>query len=257
MNKLPLILLLPVLSGISVAAETSALAPVVLSSGAAQPSAAPAAPVSYNYGMEQRKKGDYAAAKETFLKLLEQSPDNGGALEGLALTCLSLGQYVEAQGYLERWNARSPRSAYILGLLARARSRQRDEDGVLQAYKEIVECDPRDCVVRERLDSSMERLSAGVFPRGRSYKSYSMEGLDTARPQRILYEGNSGGSRFRAPLKPGLDLIGGVEIREEAQRNDGQGFTYYDILDQVYSAGLNGRPSRGLSWGAEYGQSVV
>ena len=207
--------------------------------------------------MEQRKRGDYAAAKETFLKLLEQSPDSGGALEGLSLTCLSLGQYEEARGYLERWNAQSPRSAYILGLRARVQNRQRDEAGALLTYKEMVECDSRDCVARRNLDSSMELLRAGVFPWGKSYKSYSMEGLDTASPQRIIYEGRSGGSRFRVPLKPRLDLIGGIEVREEAQRNDLRDFTYYDILDQVYSAGLNGRPSRDLNWEAEYGQSVL
>jgi hypothetical protein len=84
-----------------------------------------------------------------------------------------------------------------------------------------------------------------------------MEGLDTPGPQRILYSGASAGGRFRASLKPGLDLIGGAEIREEAQKNDGRGFTYYDIREQVYSAGLNGRPNRDLSWEAEYGQSVL
>jgi hypothetical protein len=103
----------------------------------------------------------------------------------------------------------------------------------------------------------MEKLSPGVFPYGKTYKSYSMEGLDTPSPQRILYEGASAGGRFRASLKPGLDLTGGAELREEAQKNDGQGFTYYDIREQVYSAGLNGRPNRNLSWEAEYGQSAL
>jgi len=254
-----LILLLLSACGLpAVSAENKEQALPSLSSDTVKLSAAPAAaPVSYDYGMEQRKRGDYAGAKETFLKLLEKSPDSGGAFEGLALTCISLGQYGEAQGYLERWNAFSPRSPYILGLLARAQSRQRDEDGALRTYEQIVECDPRDCSARERLDSYMERLRGGAFPRGRAYKSYSMEGLDTPNPQRILYEGNSAGSRFRVPLKPRLDLIGGAEIREEAQRNDGQGFTYYDILEQIYTAGLNGRPSRNLNWEAEYGKSVL
>ncbi len=246
---LPLLLLT---AGPGAGAQPGGQAPVVLSSAAAAE-----APVSYSYGMEQRKRGEYAAARETFLKLLERSPDSGGAFEGLALTSISLGKYSDAQGYLERWNALSPRSAYILGLLARSRNAQRDAEGALETYKEIVDCDPRDCTARERLDSAMEKLRAGLFPSARTYKSYSMEGLDTANPQRIIYEGNSGGSRFRAPLKPGLDLVGGVEIRQEAQRNDGQGFTYYDILDQVYSAGLNGRPTVNLNWEAEYGQSVL
>lgn len=221
------------------------------------PSAAGAAPVSYDYGMEQRSKGDYAGAKETFLKLLERTPDSGGALEGLSLACMGLGQYEEAVRYLERWNARSPHSAYTLGLLARAQNSLRDDEGALKTYQDLAACDPRDCAVRARLDSYMERLRPGVFPYGKTYKSYSMEGLDTPSPQRILYSGSSAGSRFRAALKPGLDLVGGAGIREEAQKNDGQGFTYYDIREQVYSAGLNGRPSRDLSWEAEYGQSAL
>jgi len=254
-----LFLLLFLMPGLSAfAGEDPAQAPAYLSSDTVKSSeAVTAAPVSYGYGMEQRKKGDIAGAKATFLKLLEQDPYSGGAFEGLALTSISLGQYEEARGYLERWSAQSPNSAYILGLLVRAQNALRNEDGALETYKAIVECDPRDCALRDRLDSSMERLRAGVFPRARSYKSYSMEGLDTTRPQRILYEGNSGGSRFRAPLRPRLDLVGGVEIRQEAQRNDGQGFTYYDILDQVYSAGLSARPTGNLNWEAEYGQSVL
>ncbi len=219
--------------------------------------AAGAPPVSYDYGMGQRAKGDYAGAKATFLKLLEKSPDSGGALEGLSLACMSLGQYGEALRYLERWNALSPRSTYVLGLLARAQNRLRDDEGALNTYRELAACDPRDCAVRDRLDSAMEQLRPGVFPYGRTYKSYSMEGLDTPNPQRILYSGATAGSNFRASLRPGLDLIGGAEIREEAQKNDGRGFTYYDIREQVYSAGLNGRPSRDLSWEAEYGQSVL
>ncbi|MDD5210546.1 MAG: hypothetical protein PHV36_14240 [Elusimicrobiales bacterium] len=229
-----------------------------LSTAAVNTSSAAAVPVlSYDYGMAQRKRGDTAAAKETFLKLLEQTPDSGGALEGLSLTCMALGQYEEALVYLGRWNAQSPHNTYILGLLVRAQNRQRDEAGALRTYKEIVECDKRDCVSRRRLDSSMELLQAGIFPRARSSKSYSVEGVGTSNPQRILYEGYSVGSRFRAPLKAGLDLVGGVEIREEAQRNDGQGFTYYDVQEKIYSAGLGGRPSRDLKWEAEYGQSAL
>lgn len=240
------------------AADGPAQAGAGLSSAAVDTSSAAAAPVlTYDYGMAQRKRGDTAAAKETFLKILERTPDSGGALEGLSLTCMSLGRYDEALGYLRRWNELSPRNPYILGLLVRAQNRERDEAGALQSYKEIAECDQRDCVSRRRLDSSMELLQAGIFPRARSSKSYSVEGVGTSSPQRILYEGYSAGGRFRAPLKTGLDLIGGVEIREEAQKNYGQGFTYYDIQEKIYSAGLNGRPGRDLKWEAEYGQSAL
>lgn len=221
------------------------------------PAALAAQPGTYDYGMEQRRKGDYAGAKETFLAILAQNPDNGGGLEGLSLACLSLGQYAEALPALEKWNSQSLGNPYILGLLLRAMNGLRDEAGALATLKELAAADPRDCAVRSRLDDSLERLERGLFPYGKSYKSYSEEGLDTASPQRILYEGASAGSRFRVPLKAGLDLIGGAEIREEAQRNDGRGFTYFDIQEQTYSAGLNGRPSRDLGWEAEYGRSLL
>ena len=256
MTKPLAILLLSVLCGSPAFAADMNEKAAAAASTAAVKSSVPA-PGTYDLGMAQRRKGDYAGAKETFLKLLEKSPDSGGPLEGLSLACLSLGQYEEALVYLERWNAKSPHNPYVLGFLARAQNALRDAEGVLRTYEDIVGCDPRDCAARRRLDSSMELLRGGVFPKARSYKSYSVEGVGTASPQRILYEGNSAGSRFRAPLQPGLDLVGGVEIREEAQRNDGSGLTYYDIREQITSAGLNGRPARDLNWEAEYGKSLL
>ncbi len=229
-------------------------------SGAVLTSPVPGAPVSYDYGMELRRRGDNSGAKAVFLELLEKDPSNTGALEGLSLSCLSLGQYSEALGYLERWNSLSPRNKYVLGLLLDAQDRFRDEEGALNTYRELAACAPGDCSVKEGLDSYMEKLRGGVFPYGRSYRTHSMEDLDTPSPQRILYEGNSAGASFREPLKPGLDLIGGAELAEEAQRNEtspGHEFAYYDILDQTYSAGLSGRPDRDFNWEAEYGQSEL
>lgn len=222
----------------------------------AAPAAAEQPGASYDYGMEQRRRGDHAGARETFLNMLALDPASGGALEGLALACLSLRQYEEARTALEKWNAQSPGNPYILGLLLRAQSALNDDEGALETSRELASLDPRDCALRSRLDASMERLAGGLFPYGKTYRSYSIEGLDTASPQRILYEGSSAGARFRAPLKKGLDLIGGAEIREEAQRNYGQGFTYFDIEEQTYSAGLAGRRG-GLAWEAEYGRSFL
>lgn len=221
------------------------------------PAALAAQPGTYDYGMEQRKKGDYAGAKETFLEMQRLNPESGGALEGLALACLSLGQYAEARQALEKWNAASPNNPYILGLLLRAQNALKDEAAVLLTYKAIVAADPRDCQMRSRLDSAMQRLAGGVFPWARTYRSHSMEGLDTSSPQRILYEGSSAGGEAALRLKPGLDLLAGVTVREEAQRNEGGGFTYYDILEQIYTVGLRGRPAPDLGWEAGYGVSVL
>lgn len=217
---------------------------------------AAAQPGSYDYGMEQRKSGDYAGAKTTFMNLLLSGPASSGALEGLGLACISLGQYEEAAVYLEQWSTQNPNSEYALGLLARARSGMNDEKGALRAYTALAALDPRNCSYRQRADSLSERAGSAVFPRARAYRSVSLESLATANPQRIIYEGASVGARFRTPLKGGLDIFGGADLRTDAQRNAGRGFTYFEIQEQAYSAGLAGRYGRDLYWEGEYGQSL-
>lgn len=220
------------------------------------PAALAAQPGSYDYGMEQRRSGDYAGAKATFQQLLAQNPGGAGALEGLGLACLSLGQYEEAAVYLDQWNTKSPGSQYILGLLARARSGMNDDKGALSAYAELAALDPRNCAARQRADSLAERAGSAVFPRARVYRSVSLESLATASPQRIIYEGSSVGARFRTPLEGGLAIFGGADLRTDAQRNGGGGFTYFEIQEQAYSAGLSGRYGSDLYWEGEYGQSL-
>lgn len=217
----------------------------------------PAQTVSYyNLGTEARGRGDHRAAKEAFLKLLEQSPRSGGALEGLSLACLSLGEYDEARGYLERWNAQSPRNPYILGMLARAYSSLRLADERLSVLSQIVEADPCDVRSFRRLDGLRAERRPGLLPEARGYKSLVFEGLETSSPQRIVYEGHSGGLRARGRIASQLDLLGGAEFRQEAQRNDTRGFTYYDILEQRYTLGLEARPDKDSRLEADYGQSL-
>jgi hypothetical protein len=213
--------------------------------------------ISYDYGMEQRKRGDYAGAKETFLNMLRLDPGNGGALEGLSLTCLSLRQYGEALAALEKWSAQSPGSAYILGLKLKAQNALRDDGGALLTLKELAALDPRDCSVRARMDDYAGRLDYGLFPRAKAYRTFSVEGLDTASPQRIIYEGASASAALRLPAGRGAYVTGGAEVRREAQKNDGSGLTYYNVQEQIYSAGLGGRYDGGYAWRAEYGQSLL
>lgn len=209
----------------------------------------------YSVGDTLRREGRPAEAKKAFANLLAQDPASGGALEGLTLSCLSLGQDEEALAYSRRWDQQSSSSAYILGLEARALHRLRREDEELSVNRRVVVLDPCDVRTQRHLDDEMRDRRDGVFPRARLYKSVGPEGLDTPSPQRIIYEGRSGGARLRKNLTPTLDLLAGAELDEEAQRNDTRGFTYYDILDQQYSFGLEGRPTRDLGWRAEYGQS--
>lgn len=220
------------------------------------PRASAAQPGSYDYGMEQRKAGDHAGAKATFLNLLLASPSSAGALEGLGLSCLALGQYEEAALYLEQWTVQSPGSQYALGLLANARSRMNDDRGALRAYAALAALDPENCQARQKVEALSERAGSAFFPRARAYRSVSLEGLGGPAPQRIVYEGSSAGTRFRRQLPGGLDLFGSADLRTDAQRNDGRGFTYFEIQEQAYAAGLSGRAGRDLAWEAELGHSV-
>lgn len=228
---------------------------ILLLTQAALPAAA-AQPGGYDYGMEQRKTGDYAGAKATFLGLLLNSPSSAGALEGLGLSCIGLGQYEEAALYLEQWDRQSPDNPYILGLLARARNGMNDDRGALRVYKNLAALDPRDCAARDRVETISARAGYGVFPRARLYHSLSQEGLGTSSPVRIIYEGNSAGAGFRAPLKGAVDVFGGIGLNKDAQRNADRGFTYFEVQELSYSAGLAGRYGRGLYWEGEVGRSL-
>jgi tetratricopeptide (TPR) repeat protein len=207
--------------------------------------------------MAARKRGELDKAREIFSQMLEQDPKSGGALEGISLVSISQGRYEEAAGYLERWDAQSPGSAYVLGLLARARRGMRDTPGALAAAVRLCEADPCDQASWRRLDDRQRYWAGGVFPAARIRKSLSQESLNSASPQRIIYEERSGGVRARHRASPRLAFIGGAEYAQDAQRNDSRGFTYYNIFDQIYSFGVEADPRRDLRLEAEYGQSLL
>lgn len=210
----------------------------------------------YSRGMALRRKGDYAGAKAVFLEMLAKDPKSGGAFEGLGLSCLSLKEYDQARDYLSRWNESRPNNGYILGLLARADSALERRDDFLADLRGASAADPLDLGLRRRLDD-VQRERPGVLPEARMYKSLSNEGLETGNPQRVVYEGRSGGAKARFGVHPKADLLLGYSAREEAQRNDTGGFTYFDILEQVASVGVAARPRKGLDLEAEYGQSFL
>lgn len=209
---------------------------------------------SYDYGMEQRRRGDHAGARETFLNLLKLDPLSGGGLEGLALASLALGQYEEAAAALESWNAQSPDNPYILSLLLRAQSGAGDERGALATARRLAALEPQNCAARRRVETLSERAGNALFPAAGAYRAVSLEDLASGNPQRVIYSGTSAGASFRTP-RGALDVTGGAELRTETQRNAGGGFTYFEIQEQRYAAGLAGRARR-LRWEAEAGQSV-
>ncbi|MFA5138120.1 MAG: tetratricopeptide repeat protein [Elusimicrobiota bacterium] len=210
----------------------------------------------YGLGMEQRKGGRVREARETFLKLLEREPENNGALEGLALTSLSLDEPAEARKHLLRLDSKKPGDPYILGLLTRADSALGLEDELLSDLRRLVAADPAGLRFRRRLDG-LSSAEPGAFLDGRSYKSIGVEGLETGNPQRIEYQGRSGGARARARLAKGLDATFGYSVRQEAQKNHTGQFTYFDIREKGLSLGLEARPTPGLRCAADYGHSFL
>ncbi|HBL18955.1 MAG: hypothetical protein A2X36_14990 [Elusimicrobia bacterium GWA2_69_24] len=221
------------------------------------PGAAPAAAEDlYSLGMAQRRQGDLEGAHKTFMLLLEADPQSGGALEGLGLVALSLRRYDAAREYWSRLTAMKPNNAYILWNLARADAALEREGDLAGDLRGAAAADPRDLRVLRRMDGVLRRHPA-AFLDGRIYKSIGTEGLETSSPQRIVYEGRSGALKARGRLREGLDLTAGYAARQEAQRNDTRGFTYYDILEQTLSLGLAARPRKGLDLEAEYGQAVL
>lgn len=219
--------------------------------------AKPQPPSLYELGTQARQRGDYQGSKEYFLQMLQQEPESGGALEGLSLACLSLGQYEEARKYLQEWNKNSPHSAYILGLLARAQRGMNDDQGAVETNLQMVEASPDDLGLRRHVDSIMTEDQPGLFATGKISKSLVTEELNTPNPQRIDYEGRSGGLNARVKATPTLNLTGGANYAEDAQINLGGNFIYYDLLEQIYWMGFELKPRRSLFFSAQYGQDVV
>lgn len=231
---------------------------VILMAAVAAAQSTAAAHVSwYTLGDSARRRGDLAQAKDAFSHLLAEDPDSGGALEGLSLVCLSQGDDEAALGYASRWDARSPGNPYIVSLKSRALRRLRRDEEALDAEIPVVSKAPCDARLQRRVDDGQSGRRPGLFAWARMYKSIGTEDLNSAHPQRIVYEGRSGQARGRLRLRPRLFATGAVELSQQATRNDTGGFSYYDILEQVYWGGLEGRPRQDVFWNAEYGQSIL
>jgi hypothetical protein len=210
---------------------------------------------SYSYGMELRARGETAKAKEVFRKLLEKDANSGGAYEGLTLTSLTLGQYEEALDFITRWQE-SGDSAYKEGFKARAYDRLGRRDEATDAWVRAYWLDPTDAKPIQRADERLRADAPGLFPFGAISKSLSLEELSSGRPQRIVYEGRSGGANARVKLRGGTSALAGAEVTQTAQRNDRGGFTYFDVLEKVFKVGLGQRWGGGRA-SAVYGQTVL
>lgn len=222
----------------------------------------PAAASDYDDGMAARRRGDYDAALAIFTRMLQKDPNSGGALEGLSLVALGQHRWQDALDLLDHWEKIDGDSGYIEGLRARAlaplhRNRELVDALVREGNFELYDLRPL-----ERADDLLRSQESGVFPKARIYKTISEEELETPSPQRIVYSGRSIGADARQMISVSSDgahalaAIGGASVREEAQLNDTGNFTYYDLLEQVYSMGLEGRRP-GYSWSGQYGQSLL
>ena len=243
-----------------VLAHLNAKAPLASKpAAAANPSVAakPAVPKLslYALGMQQRRDGDYEAALKTFQELEALDPQGGGALEGLTLSAMGLGRYEEALAYSERWQKNGD-SGYIESLKARLYSKLGRRADMADTLTREIELDPTDIRAGRRLDSVLRADAPGLFPYGGLSKTISVEGLGTPSINRIIYEGRYGGTTARMNLAPGFSAIAGAAVTQTAQRNDTHGFTYFDILEQVYSGGLEARGKHSFAL-AQYGQSVL
>ncbi|MBI5622246.1 MAG: tetratricopeptide repeat protein [Elusimicrobia bacterium] len=208
----------------------------------------------YELGMSQRRSGDLQAAKKTFEEMLAQDPESAGAFEGLGLVSLSLKDYETARECFSKWAKKSPKSAYVWWNLSRADAALEREDDLAADLAAAADADRRDLRVWRRLDGVMSRRPS-MQADGRIYKSIGVEDLETPNPQRIVYAGRTGSVRGIARVHPKLDLLTGYSLREDVQKNDTRGFTYFDVLEQTPSLGVRARPVKRLDLEAEYGQS--
>jgi hypothetical protein len=224
---------------------------------AALASPASAEPSLYEQGDSLRRAGKPAEAKAKFLEMLAKDPESGGALEGLTLSCLALREYDDALSYAWRWQKQKPDSAYVTGFEERALRGLHRHEEALDAGIRGVRQDPCDARLQRRVDAETRERRPGLSGRAKIYKSIGFEDLNSPRPQRIVYEGRSGEARGRARLARGLFAIGGVEVSQEAQRNDSRGFVYYDVLEETGWLGLESRPNEDLLFWGEHGQSLM
>lgn len=195
----------------------------------------------YETGTLERRSGNAQSSRRNFELLLKYYPGASDAFEGLALACLSLGEHRQAADYLEQWNAKSPGSAYILGLLARAYSKMDEKEKAANIYSEIINIEPKNIEARRRLSDLRQTYGHYLTPYARSYRSVGPEGLDTPNPQRIIYEGQAVGSNINLEISKLWKAALAFGASQEAQRNQTRGFTYYNMLDQTAQAGAQAK----------------
>ncbi len=83
-------------------------------------------------------QGRTSEAKEIFAAALEQSPDNGAALNGLGWCLLISGETAEAKPYFEKVIQAEPRAAGAMNGLARALKSEGDLDGAIKVWEQSI-----------------------------------------------------------------------------------------------------------------------
>ena len=188
------------------------------------------------------------AAKATF----EDAPRDPGkaAPRRFGTVSLSLKDYETARECFP-WSKKNPKSAYVWWNQQGGFALEREDD-LANDLTMAAEADKRDLRVWHRLDKYGPKASAQAS--GKIHKSIGTEEL-TPQPQRIVYAGRSSSIRGIARVHPKVDLLMGYSLKEDIQKNDTRGFTYFDVLEQTPSLGVRVRPMKRLDLEAEYGQA--
>jgi tetratricopeptide (TPR) repeat protein len=127
-------------------------APVVSDTGStkAVPMVPPSAQTVYREAVEKLAADDLAGAERAFQRMLEEHPENGTALLGLAEIAFKLGQSERAEGYVLQAVGAEPTNAYAQAALGRLLATQRQFDAAEAALLRATLLDQ--ALVRPRMD---------------------------------------------------------------------------------------------------------
>jgi glycosyltransferase involved in cell wall biosynthesis/radical SAM superfamily enzyme YgiQ (UPF0313 family)/Flp pilus assembly protein TadD len=100
-----------------------------------------ALPLLQRLGLNCRRRGDLSGAMAAFTRIWSQTPKDPEVLGHLGATCIDLGLFQEAQGYLQEAVQIDPRNIEAWMGLARVAQHQEDQDAFDQACRQAASLD--------------------------------------------------------------------------------------------------------------------